>query len=144
MKTKVTVNIEQELFVISCGTGYTCLGFDVCFDRSTKLAQELGVTVPMKRYKATKGAYEYYERLIGIARERHNKTGWRSNSELTPQLIGLEEKRVEVKDRYGEIRRFKVGKSTGFIPCHLELANSRSTSGGAVMGAPFEYVKVIS
>lgn len=144
MKTKVTVNTEQELFVIPCGTGYTCLGFDVCFDRSIKLAQELGVTVPMKRYKATKGAYKYYERLTGIARERHNKTGWRSNSELSPQLIGLEGKRVEVKDCYGEVRRFKVGKSTGFIPCHLELANSRSTGGGAVMGAPFEYVKVIS
>ena len=144
MKTKVTMNTEQELFVIPCGTGYTCLGFDVCFDRSVKLAQELGVTVPMKRYKATEGAYAYYERLINIAQERHNKTGWRSNSELSPQLIGLEGKRVEVKDCYGEVRRFKVGKSTGSIPCHLELANSRSTSGEAVMGAPFEYVKVIS
>jgi len=79
MKTNIVVNTEQELFVIPCGSGFTCLGFSVCFDRSVKLAQELGVTVPAKRYKATRGAYEYYERLIEIAKQRHNKTGWKRN-----------------------------------------------------------------
>lgn len=140
----VTVNQDQGLFVIPCqGGGFTCLGFDVCFAWSTKLAIELGLTVPMQSRKAELGAYEYYQYLVGAASEKNKRTGWRSQTQLTPQLIGLEGKRVEVRDCYGEIRRFKVGKSTGFIPCHLELARANSF-GGAVTGAPFQYVKVIS
>jgi hypothetical protein len=31
----------------------------------------------------------------------------------------------------GETRRFIVGRSTGWRPCHLEIHNRRSTGGGA-------------
>lgn len=72
------------------------------------------------------------------------KGGKRCDAELTPQLIGLEGKRVEVVDSYGERRRFKVGKSTGFVPIHLELASESSMGGGGVMGAPFQSVRVVS
>jgi hypothetical protein len=37
----------------------------------------------------------------------------RDNSDLSPQLVGLEGYRVEVVTTYGETRRFIVGKSTG-------------------------------
>jgi len=50
---------------------------------------------------------------------------------LTPQLVGLEGRRVEVVTTYGETRRFHVGKSTGWIPCHLEIHNARSSGGGS-------------
>jgi len=50
---------------------------------------------------------------------------------LTPQLVGLEGWRVEVETTYGETRRFIVGKSTGWKPCHLEIHNRRSTGGGS-------------
>lgn len=63
----------------------------------------------------------------------------RDNSGLTKQLIGLEGWRVEVKTTYGETRRFIVGKSTGWRPCHLEIANRRSMGGGA---AEKEYAEV--
>lgn len=63
----------------------------------------------------------------------------RDNSGLTPQLVGLEGWRVEVMTTYGEKRRFIVGKSTGWRPCHLEVAR-RSSHGGR--GAEMEYKTV--
>ncbi len=55
----------------------------------------------------------------------------RDNSDLTPQLVGLEGHRVEVIDAYGERRRFIVGKSTGWRPIHLEIKTRRSLGGEA-------------
>ena len=43
----------------------------------------------------------------------------RSDAGLTQQLIGLEGWRVEVETTYGETRRFIVGRSSGWIPCHI-------------------------
>ena len=56
----------------------------------------------------------------------------RDNSDLCAQLIGMEGWRVEVIDAEvngGRKRRFIVGKSTGWRPCHLEIWNSRSRGG---------------
>ncbi len=58
---------------------------------------------------------------------------------LSPQLLGLEGWRVEVKTTYGETRRFIVGRSTGWRPCHIEV--KRRTSFGGV-GAEREYESV--
>lgn len=59
------------------------------------------------------------------------KAAIRDTSGLTSQLCGLEGWRVEVLDVCGgDKRRFYVGKSTGWRPCHLEIAQSNS-SGGA-------------
>ena len=55
----------------------------------------------------------------------------RDLSDLSPQLLGLERKRVEVVTTYGEKRRFYVGRSTGWRPIHLEIHNRRSTGGPA-------------
>jgi hypothetical protein len=61
----------------------------------------------------------------------HERERLRDNSGLTPQLVGLEGWRVEVETTYGEKRRFIVGRSTGWRPCHLEIANRRSSGGGS-------------
>jgi hypothetical protein len=53
----------------------------------------------------------------------------RDLSDLSPQLVGLEGKRVEVTDIFGRSRRFWVGKSTGWKPCHLEIKTTRSMGG---------------
>jgi hypothetical protein len=55
----------------------------------------------------------------------------RDLSGLTAQLIPYEGDRVEVVDQWGDTRRFWVGKSTGWRPCHLEIHNARSSGGGA-------------
>lgn len=62
---------------------------------------------------------------------RAQKAVVRSDAGLSPQLRGLEGYRVEVVTVYDETRRFIVGKSTGWVPCHLEIANRRSHGGGA-------------
>lgn len=69
----------------------------------------------------------------------HQREAIRDNSGLTQQLVRLEGWRVEVKTTYGETRRFIVGKSTGWRPCHLEVANRNSTGGGV---AEREYAEV--
>jgi hypothetical protein len=77
---------------------------------------------------------EKWDRLPESERDRR-----RSKAGLTPQLIGLEGWRVEVVTTYGERRRFIVGRSTGWIPCHLEVHNTRSHGGVA---AEREYASV--
>lgn len=63
---------------------------------------------------------------VELPAEREAK---RDVSHLTPQLIGLEGWRVEVLDAAGETRRFIVGRSTGWRPCHLEIKTQRACSG---------------
>ena len=50
-------------------------------------------------------------------------------SGLCPELVGKEGWRVEATVD-GERRRFQVGESTGWKPCHLSL-HSRASSGGS-------------
>jgi len=64
----------------------------------------------------------------------------RDNSGLTSQLLGLEGWRVEVVDVDGDTRRFIVGKSTGWRPCHLEVKTRRSY-GGDMAATKYESVK---
>lgn len=68
-----------------------------------------------------------------------NPCGFRDESELTPDLVGLEGWRVLAtrweRDEIGtfigegETVRFYVGKSTGWKPCHLEIARRDSMGG---------------
>lgn len=141
MKT-VTINKEQGVYVIPSGNGYTCLGFDVCITRAAKLAAELNELFSAKR--GTMQAYNEYNRLLDVAKLKHIKTGWRSKSELIPEFIGNEGKRVEIIDKYEEKRRFYIGKSTGFIPCHLEILKSNSSGGGGITGYPFKQITFLN
>ena len=70
---------------------------------------------------------------------RAEKDAQRSNAGLSRQLLGLEGWRVEVVTLYGETRRFIVGCSTGWIPCHLEVKTRRSLGG---IAAEKEYKSV--
>ena len=143
-RNQIQINRKQRLYVLPVTGGeFTCLGFDVCENRIRGLANELQLD-PLPHRKGTHAAYNAYRELVGIARQKNQETGWRSQSELTRELLGLEGKRVEVVDAYGETRRFYVGKSTGFIPCHLEIARRDSTGGPAVMGAPFKSIRVVA
>lgn len=77
-------------------------------------------------------------RFMGTHGGQTNDCPVRDESGLTPQLIGLEGMRVEVVDPPdgefpGLTRRFYVGKSTGWRPCHLEIHNRRSTGGGPAL-----------
>lgn len=144
MDKLIKINAEQRLYVLSCGPKYvSCLGFDVCEERKRRLSLELGVALAACHPVGSSEAYREYERFVAIAAERNRATGWRSRSELTPELIGLEGWRVEVVTSWGERQRFIVGKSCGFIPVHLAIAKRSSTGGPAVCGTPFQSVKRI-
>ena len=71
----------------------------------------------------------------------NERSAARSSAGLESQLIGYEGFRVEVVDRSGETRRFIVSRSSGWIPCHIELARRDSSSGICVCGAPFQSVR---
>ena len=67
----------------------------------------------------------------------------RDNTGLTAQLVGMEGRRVEVIDEAGDTpRRFYVGKSTGWRPCHLEIARINSTGGGPARAQYFAIRKL--
>jgi hypothetical protein len=148
----VTYNEKQKLFTIKCGSGSSCLGLEVCRASAARLAAELGECLPedyrSKRFDSAMALYKDYSRLVEKARVRNQKTGWRSSSELTPDLIGLEGKRVEVVHQWDsgktEKVRFQVGKSTGWIPCHIALHNRASSGGPSVCLGKILSIRVIA
>lgn len=147
-KKEVTLNHEQQLYVIPEGPGYSCLGFDVLETRYKALASECtsrGVYVhKAKKARGTLERYAQYEQLVDRARFHSQSTGYRFTCSLIQQLINLEGKRVELTYPSGEKSRFYVGKSTGWMPCHLEIKTSRSTGGGAVYFPEGTKIKVIT
>ncbi len=158
-RPKVTIDEERELYVIPAPGGYSCLGFDVLLRRTREVAnwlREHGYKAPEPRrvsrelspelspdLRGTLQAYGIYLETMRQGEALHRETGNRCNADLTPQLIGMEGNRVEVVDRYGETRRFWVGKSTGWFPVHLEIARCDSSGGGTVTGAPFQSVRIV-
>lgn len=128
--TNITTNADQRLFIIPCGKGFSCLGFDVCKERAERLATWLNLPAPT----AEVGSVEYYtayQALTNAAKVAFDHDRKRCPVELSPQLVGLEGRRVEVVDEFGDKRRFYVGRSTGWIPVHLEIARRDSSGGGA-------------
>lgn len=147
---KPELDMIARLFLLSHGEGYTTLGFAVCFEWTAALAKELKKVAPSpiekwlgKEEDYYQSLYDYYEELKELAEEKNKKSGWRSKTQLTPQLIGLEGKVVRVVDKHDDERVFIVGKSTGFIPVHLEIEADGELGGSAVYGAPFKSVKVV-
>lgn len=148
MTENITINSDRKLYVIPAGKGFSCLGFGVCADRSLAIAKWInrngGSVSESAAEFGTIEAYQRYQELLRIADGICREKRIRCDIELTQQLIGLEGKRVEIEDKYGDVRRFIVGKSIGWMPIHLEIKTKRSSGGCAVCGAPFRSVRVVS
>jgi len=145
----VGCNDEQALYVIPNPSGYSCLGYDVCLQRHNALAawlrsEKLQADDFPPEARGTIRGYKAYQTLLQRADSYCQRNKLRCPVELTPELTGLEGKRVEVVDRYGERRRFIVGKSTGWLPIHLEIVRRNSSGGPAVTGAPFQSVRIVA
>lgn len=54
-----SINKEQGLYVLRCGTGYTCLGFQVCEDRNRKLSAELKIHLTGARLGTKKHYFDH-------------------------------------------------------------------------------------
>jgi len=130
---QLTINREARLYVFPCGSsGYSCLGFDVAERRMRAAAAWLGKNELAP--DAEPGSPEHlaaYLACMEAGRAHHAATGARCPAELSPALRGHEGWRVEVTEADGNRRRFIVGKSTGWMPCHLEVARRDSTGGPA-------------
>ncbi|QGF20900.1 hypothetical protein JT354_gp09 [Serratia phage JS26] len=156
-----SINKDQKVYVIRCGAGYSCQGFDYLHNQAhavlTWLKEEgraaemvlgaqridvLSLEIPER--KGTKKHFNACNKVIeaGSVYASHSRRQCPAN--LTPQLSGLVGRRVEVIDCYGERRRFIVGRSTGWMPCHLEIARRDSSGGGPVWGTPFKSVRVVA
>ena len=139
-KQKVTLNKEHALYVIHCGDGYSCLGFDVLEQQYIALDTELktvSVYTPEKpARRGTLRRYAQYRKLSANALTHYNVTGHKLQCFLTPELIGNEGHRVQVTHQYPggaiETARFIVGRSTGHLPIHLAIPRRDSNSGPGV------------
>lgn len=152
-------------YILSEGGGVSCLGFAVAerwraetlawleaeagphafaeYLARAGLPYETGFPLAGEVLPGSPEAYARYLATMAAGRDLNARTGKRCEAELVPQLRGLEGKRVEVVDAHGERRRFIVGRSTGWRPCHLEIATRGSHGGGPVWGAPFASVRVV-
>jgi len=129
--SQVTVNAEQRLYVIPCGEGYTCLGFDVAERWRREVLAWL--KRPCESVEiGTIEAYAAYSLAMDLGAAHSRATGARDPSELVKPLIGLEGRRIEVTTPSGEKERFWLGKSTGWRPCHLAIESRRSDGGAPV------------
>ena len=142
-----SINHEQGLYVLHAGNGITCLGFNVALEWATGVAKWLNQhgeqsEMPNAELCGTTEGFHEYRRLMDKGADFHRRTGKRCNIQLTKQLVGLEGKRVEIMDRIGQKRRFWVGKSTGWMPIHLEVARTNSIGGHSVYGTPFQSVRI--
>lgn len=124
----VGINESMGLYVIPSGSGYSCLGFDVAERKRRAVLAWLGKGI-LDCQPGTLQAYQAYLEAMRAGSEHNRKTGARCPADLIPALVGLEGKRVAVTKDGQEIGRFYVGKSTGWLPCHLEI-KSRDSSGG--------------
>ncbi|HKR05951.1 MAG TPA: hypothetical protein VJY62_15045 [Bacteroidia bacterium] len=140
----IKINKEQKVYVLSVDEKhYSCLGFEIMMKRAQALAEEMNEKVYAKRI-GTKKAYKELCRLIGIARRKNKLTGWRSQAELYKPFIDKEGQRVEVEYTWGEKEKFYIGKSTGFIPCHLTIKKSNSTGGAALLSDSIKSYRFIN
>lgn len=138
-----SVNLEQKLYVLKCGDGYSCLGFENAEKRRAAVLAWLGhrpVKVPAL---GTAEHFAAYEQAMKDGANYAAKTKERCLSELSPLLVGLEGKRVEVTTPSGEKSRFWVSRSTGWMPCHLEIKTRRSSGGGAAYVPEGSSVRVV-
>lgn len=138
-------------YLLSEGGGVSCLGFEVAERWRAETLEWLraegfkGICGPMlySTDLGTPWAFAAYRATMRAGADYSAATGRRCESELVPQLKGLEGKRVEVVDRHDYRRRFYVGKSTGWRPCHLAITSRRSSGGEPVYGAPFKSVAFV-
>jgi hypothetical protein len=79
--------------------------------------------------------YRVYSATMKAGAEHAAASKSRCPALLEPRLIGLEGKRVKVTSPDGTVSRFNVGKSTGWLPIHLEI-KTRASSGGCGVYLP--------
>lgn len=84
VKKEVTINQEQRLYVIPCGDGYSCWGFDNCFNETKQLAERLGKLTMDETFIGTMEVYNYHHELLDIVRKDRIDLGTWFNAKTDP------------------------------------------------------------
>lgn len=153
-----SINVDQGLYVMKCGSGFSCYGFAVLDRKARAVAAWLSreMDVPHNYYAWLRvahfgdnlpapGTAEHFAACDGMLKQGADfarATGKRCDAELVPALRGLEGRRVEATV-YGERVRFNVGKSSGWMPGHLQIHNARSHGGMMLSADSVTDVRVI-
>ena len=133
----------MPIYVVKCGGGCSTISFAHAERLRQAVMAWIGEAAdPMET--GTEAHYAAYREAMRRGREHAQRTGARCPAELTPQLVGLEGRRVEVTERDGRRRRFHVGRSTGWMPVHLEIATRRSSGGPAACIAKDARVRLVA
>jgi len=152
LEVMVTPNDEQSLYVIDHGDYITTYGYDRVLNEIDRISTELsgrGI-LPEKFIENTPGAtrgsklaWDLLQSMRDVLKRNVEDTGDKAIYNLTPQLTGLEGWRVEVVDHEGDKpRRFIVGKSTGWAPCHLEISRRTAHGGGSARSDYYSVTQV--
>ena len=148
---EIKLNEKQRLYVIPCGKGYTCLGFDNCFDETSQLAQLLNAAPPNPAQIGTQGQYDYYQNIIAqfCRRPDLNQETWFDPGTLEPVKERLEHARLhdqKLRLFFGnretgqcwleenDVLGF-IGRSMGPMRIPILLANRNSSGGGGILTA---------
>lgn len=131
------------IYCLFAGEGISTMGYAYAASQAALVADWLAAErgLPDSPYGPQPGtpeAYAHYRAVMAAGAAHSRESGRKCLANLTPQLMGLNGKQVEVTDPDGEIRRFRVGQSTGWLPIHLEI-EGRSAGG---MGASDSYRSV--
>jgi hypothetical protein len=120
---------ERGLFIIPAGGGCTTASREHVARRTTAIRAWLGDGRGVLATDPPAELWEAYAKALKDGADWSRQTGKRCDAELCRELIGLEGKRVQVTHPDGKIDRFTVGKSTGWMPCHIMKHNARSMDG---------------
>lgn len=151
---KITVG-DNRCFNLQNNGSCSCLGFDVVRGRTERLIKELREVFPEDKKeiltlteleavpKDSIESYHIYKKLVDFVFFKNAKSGWRSSAELVPGLVKWERQRVEIEYDWGETERGIVGKSTGWIPCHILLKKKNSIGGAGIHISSIKEIKLI-
>lgn len=155
-----SINKEQRLYVIRCGAGYSCYGYDSLNRQAQGVLswlKEQGRTaelllgahkVDVKSLSipervGTKKHFAACDAILNAGAQFSRDSGIRCFAELHPQLMGKEGKRVKIIDAAGNPRSFIVGRSSGWLPTHLEVSRRDSSGGVPVSRENFQSVSLV-
>jgi len=146
MSDLATIDQEHETYGLKHMYGkkeyYSHLGFAYVEWEIRTVEKWTGASYPQLEL-GTAEHFALYQQAIKDGAAYNRATGKRCEAALTPEFIGLEGNRVEVVDRWDNRYRFIIGKSTGWMPIHIERKRCNSDGGGAFVGYPCKEVWVI-
>lgn len=143
----VTTNVEQELYVINTGSGYSCLGFDVCQREANQLIERL-VLEELGDVVANRGSlaqYALYRAALSMVGKRDLGTWFApgTDSRVKTILEAARDNGTRLRLHYGDVETGaawsdkpesgKIGRSMGPLKVPLLIRTRRSSGGEAIL-----------